>query len=133
LSPRFSIEFPEEVLLAIRVVDSSWVGALLDVGHVAAVAYDVLTAIQLLAPHLFYVHIEDIPGRKHYHQIPGQGTLNLRGIVDALRRVGYDGFLNVELYTYAHDPDRAAAESMAYLGPLLTRGDPSPVGSPERG
>jgi sugar phosphate isomerase/epimerase len=119
LEPSFLIEFPEELLTAVREAGSPWVGALLDVGHVVAVGSDILSAIRLLAPHLFYVHLEDLPGRKHYHTIPGRGTLNLRAIIETLRAVGYAGYLNVELYTYAHDPDGAARESMAYLAPLL--------------
>jgi len=51
----------------------------------------------------------------------GEGTVDLAGVVDALRGAGYDGWLTVELDTYDGDPGEAARRSRAYLEGLLAR------------
>jgi inosose dehydratase len=50
----------------------------------------------------------------------GQGSLDFRDILSAVREAGYDSWLIVELDTYAGDPLEAAKISKAYLDQLLT-------------
>ncbi|HWP41066.1 MAG TPA: TIM barrel protein, partial [Tepidisphaeraceae bacterium] len=76
-------------------------------------------AIELLADRIWNLHVEDIPGRKHYHLIPGQGTLDWMGFRDALQRIGYNRFLTVELYTHVADPQSAAVKSLQFLSRLI--------------
>src|SRR5437016_11663639 len=71
--------------------------------------------VRLLGDRIWNLHVEDIPGRKHYHMIPGEGTLDWKALRDALIGVGYDRFLTVELYTHTADPQRAAEESYRFL------------------
>jgi sugar phosphate isomerase/epimerase len=59
--------------------------------------------------------VEDIPGRKHYHLIPGEGTMDWTGLRDSLRKIEYDKFLTVELYTHTADPQTAAVKSHQFL------------------
>jgi sugar phosphate isomerase/epimerase len=65
------------------------------------------------------MHVEDIPGRKHYHLIPGEGTLPWVSVIDALREIDYQRFLTVELYTHTQDPQSAADKSFRFLQKLL--------------
>ena len=72
-------------------------------------------AIRLLKGRIWNLHVEDIPGRKHYHMIPGEGTMNWRGLRLALEGIGYGRTVTVELYTCSEDPDTAARKSLEFL------------------
>ena len=107
----------EEFLARFR---SPWIGVNFDVGHFFCVGEDITDAVTRLAPHIRHVHIEDIgEDRRHYHLIPGRGAIDFAGVFGALRGVGYDGWVTVELYTEAADPVGAARESLARLGAFL--------------
>ncbi len=107
----------EEFLSRVR---SPWLGVNLDVGHFFCVGENLRRAVQRLAPHIGHVHIEDIGAdRRHYHLIPGRGAMDFAEVFDALRGVGYDGWITVELYTEEADPVAAARESLEYLTPFL--------------
>ena len=66
-------------------------------------------------------HVEDIPGRKHYHTIPGApgGTLDWQSLRQALIDIKYDRFLTVELYTETADPHNAARKSFEFLSKVF--------------
>ena len=52
-------------------------GANLDIGHsVGDRRRRSPTRSRLLAGRIWNLHVEDLPGRKHYHMIPGEGTLD---------------------------------------------------------
>jgi sugar phosphate isomerase/epimerase len=94
-------------------------GANLDIGHCQVLGESIPAAIDLLADRLWNLHVEDIPGRKHYHLIPGQGTLDWPAVLAALRAIGYARYLTVELYTHTEEPRLAADQSFAFLNRLL--------------
>src|SRR5205823_2557860 len=90
-------------------------GANLDIGHSQVMGEDPDFAIELLKGWIWNMHVEDIPGRKHYHMIPGEGTMPWASIKKALEQTKYDRFLTVELYTHTADPQTAAEKSLAFL------------------
>ena len=45
----------------------------------------------------------------HHHLIPGEGAIDFKSTLKALERVGYTGWITVELYPYVDDPDLAAS------------------------
>ena len=61
------------------------------------------------------MHVEDLPGRKHYHMIPGEGTFDWATLRESLRAIRYDRYLTVELYTHTENPDEAARKSFEFL------------------
>jgi protein FrlC len=73
----------------------------------------------MLAGRTWNLHVEDIPGRKHYHLIPGEGTLDWAALRDALLETKYDRYLTVELYTHTADPQHAAEASFRFLSKLF--------------
>jgi len=68
---------------------------------------------------IWNMHVEDLPGRKHYHMIPGEGTLDWPSLRTALHEIQYDRFLTVELYTHTANPQLAAEKSFAFLSAMF--------------
>jgi len=50
---------------------------------------------------------------------PGQGALGFAGIVRALRRTGYDGYIAMEPFDYYPDGQACAARAAGYVRGLL--------------
>ena len=139
--PGLFIEYATELRELIDRLGSKMLGANLDLGHSVVIGEDLPATINLLsgvAPakpgtktpakpsaaargggRIWNCHIEDLPGRKHYHLIPGTGTMDWQALRTALQAVNYDRFLTVELYTFPDRPQEAAEQSIAYLRPIF--------------
>ncbi|PZE20017.1 sugar phosphate isomerase/epimerase family protein [Paenibacillus xerothermodurans] len=117
--PGLLVENGDELLEIIRAVGSTRLGANLDLGHAEVGREDIDALLRKLGPRIWNIHLEDIRDRKHYHLIPGEGTMNFAEIMDTLQDIGYERFITIELYTYAHNDVNAAKRSFAYLQPML--------------
>jgi protein FrlC len=113
--PGLFIEWATELRELIDRLGSKMLGANLDIGHSVVLGEDIPATLKLLKGRIWNCHIEDIPGRKHYHLIPGQGTMDWVALKQALQAIKYDRFLTVELYSHPDRPVEAARESIAYL------------------
>jgi len=113
--PGLFIEYAAELRDLIDQLQSARLGANLDIGHSYVLGEDVPTVLQILQGRIWNLHVEDLPGRKHYHMIPGRGDFDWMMLANALRQTGYNRAVTVELYTQAHDPGTAAVESFAFL------------------
>lgn len=105
-----------------RLIDemaSPWLKVNLDVGHAWLTEGPVPAAVPELGPHIAAVHVEDMAGKVHKHLVPGTGEMDLPGIRDALRAAGFNGWMTVDLFDIADDPDTAARASLAYMQQLL--------------
>ena len=60
----------------------------------------------------------DIQNRKHYHLIPGHGSIDFKTVFATIKKIGYEGYVTVELYPYKTNPVEAASESMKYLSSI---------------
>ncbi|HEY7087832.1 MAG TPA: sugar phosphate isomerase/epimerase family protein [Tepidisphaeraceae bacterium] len=94
-------------------------GANLDIGHSQVIGESIPEAIKLLSDRIWNLHVEDIPGRKHYHMIPGEGSLDWPALRAALEQIHYSRFATVELYTHTADPQAAAVKSFQFLSKVL--------------
>lgn len=103
----------------LREVDHPLLGANLDLGHAQVVGDDPAGAMRSLAGRVWNAHVEDIRGRVHYHLVPGEGEMDFEAIALAVAETGYDGFLTVELYTCADDPEGAGRRAVRFLRRLL--------------
>ncbi|MBL7140919.1 MAG: sugar phosphate isomerase/epimerase [Planctomycetes bacterium] len=114
--PDLLIERPEEFEELVAALQHERLGLNFDIGHFYCVGVDPAEAARRLAPHIRHVHLEDIAAsREHRHLVPGRGAVDLRGVLAALRDVGYDGWVTVELYPYEAQAREVAAEAFAYL------------------
>src|SRR3989440_11777931 len=98
--PGLFLEFVTELKEWIDRLNHPRFGANLDIGHSQVIGESIPEVVKMLAGRIWNLHIEDIPGRKHYHMIPGEGTLDWNSLRDVLTSIGYDRFATVELYTH---------------------------------
>jgi sugar phosphate isomerase/epimerase len=118
--PGLYLEYVAELREWIDRLGHPRLGANLDVGHSQVIGESIPEAVKLLNDRIWNLHVEDIPGRKHYHLIPGQGTLDWQGLKRALVEVGYQRFLTVELYTHWQNPQEAAEKSYQFLSRIFS-------------
>jgi 4-hydroxyphenylpyruvate dioxygenase len=126
----------------VRQVDHPAVGLALDAFSSLApgIPVDSLTAIR--REKLFHVQIADAPKlsmdplswSRHFRCMPGQGDLPLVEYVGALRRIGYDGVLSLEIFNdrfRAGSTAEVALDGMRSLDYLLEQVDRAVSGSRE--
>jgi sugar phosphate isomerase/epimerase len=75
----------------------------------------VADTIRLFAPEIRHVHANDSLG-----VAPGFGTLDFRPILEALRQVGYDGWVSLEPFHFRPDAESNVATSLRYLRAILS-------------
>jgi protein FrlC len=115
LEPGLFLEYALELRHWIDALGSPRFGANLDIGHSVVMGESVPEVIDLLKGSIWNLHIEDLPGRKHYHTIPGQGTFDWARLRRSLESIRYDRYLTVELYTETARPQEAAEQSWRFL------------------
>ena len=87
-----------------------------DIGHFFCVGEDPVDTIIKLKDHAKHYHLEDIPkNREHRHIMPGQGGIDIAGVLDAIEKTGYKGFITVELYPYLDEPGVVAKDARTYI------------------
>ncbi len=118
--PNLLIETSDEFLELVGTLPYDQVGLNFDVGHFYCVGEDPAEAVRKLAPWIKHVHIEDIAAtRQHKHLPPGQGAIDFQGVFRALRDIGYDGYVTVELYLHEATARQTAQDALHFLENLL--------------
>jgi sugar phosphate isomerase/epimerase len=115
LEPGLFLEYVAELTEWIGRLNHPRFGANLDIGHSVVIGEDVADAVHALAGRIWNMHVEDLPGRKHYHMIPGEGNFDWAKLRAALHDIHYDRFMTVELYTHTERPQEAAEKSFRFL------------------
>jgi sugar phosphate isomerase/epimerase len=113
--PGLYIERADELAALIDEVGHPLLGANLDLGHAHLAGDGISGAIKLLGPKIWNVHLEDLPGDKHYHLPPGEGDLPFAEAKRALKRINYTNPITWEIYTAVDDPDEAARKTIRFL------------------
>jgi len=107
--PDLLIETADQYLEFAQHFTSPYLGLNFDIGHSYCVSDDPAATIRRLGPLIRHVHLEDIAAtRVHHHLIPGEGVIDFASALTALKDVGYDGWVTIELYTCHENPDHAA-------------------------
>ncbi len=114
--PGLLIENSSQFSSLFAELDPEVFGLNCDIGHFFCVGEDPVRVIQQLQPAIHHFHLEDIAAsREHYHLMPGEGAIDLARVLQAISRIGYEGFVTVELYTYEEQPEDAARRAYRYL------------------
>ncbi|MFL5331398.1 MAG: sugar phosphate isomerase/epimerase family protein [Gemmataceae bacterium] len=107
--PGLLLENADQFEEFMRYFDSPRLGLNFDIGHFFCVGEDPAECVRRLRQHVRHIHLEDIAAnRVHAHLIPGEGAIDFSAVFDAIQEIRYDGWVTIELYPYAEDPDQAA-------------------------
>lgn len=87
----------EELLDLIATLGSPAVAVAFDSSHANVQKLDCGACIRQLGRHLVCTHLSDNNGLGDQHLTPGNGTVDWPGVVAALREIGYQGTLNLEI------------------------------------
>ena len=118
--PGMFIDTMERYAELIREVDSATLKLTLDVGHLHCLGEGpIAEQIDRWRDHIVNVHIEDMRRGVHEHLMFGEGEIEFPPLLDALRQIGYQGGLHVELSRHSHMAPEAAARSFEFLAGLL--------------
>jgi sugar phosphate isomerase/epimerase len=102
-----------------EAVDHPRLGLTLDVGHVHCLGDgEPADHVRAQRDWLVNVHIEDMRHGTHDHLRFGEGEMDFKAILRALREIDYAGPVNVELSRHSHDAVRVATESFEFLTSL---------------
>lgn len=113
------------LLRLIDHVGDTALGVNLDIGWHALQREDIPWSIHKLGSRLLNVHVRDLDGWGVRFAAPGLGVLHWPSILDALRKIGYDGALNLEHEGYGENSARAIRWTFEYLSELLQLPDGS--------
>ena len=116
------VESPEELDL---LMPHTRIGFCPDTAHLAAGGGDPADLIRRYPDRIRHVHLKDARLSPLEFLPLGAGEIDFAGVLEALRETGYDGWLIVELDSYAGDPRDAAAQSKTYLDRLLATTGPA--------
>lgn len=111
---------PESALEAVQGLDPR-VGLCIDVGHTARAGADPVASIRRAGARLLDLHIKDLRDtRKRGSDCPvGEGVLPIVEIFRELKRMNYQGAVNLEYEIEADDPYLGMAKSFAYMRGVL--------------
>jgi sugar phosphate isomerase/epimerase len=112
---------PLDVLKAVESMDPR-MGCCIDVGHCARAGTDVVEAIQAAGPRLFNMHMKDLTDLsvKESQVSVGQGRMPVREIFEALIKINYPGWVDLEYEVHSDDPMPGVTESFAYMRGVLS-------------
>jgi len=118
--PGLLIETADQFLEFMGHIKSPMVGCNFDIGHSYCVGDDPASTIPKLAKYIKHFHLEDIAStRVHHHLIPGDGAIDFKAAIEAIKAIGYKEWVTIELYPYVEDPDQAAKLARERIAPLL--------------
>ena len=109
------VETPEQLA---EVMSRSRIDFCPDTAHLAAGGGDPAALVREYADRIRYVHLKDFTPEPLDFLPLGDGVLDFPAIVGALREVGYDGWITIELDSYAGQPREAAERSRRFLQSL---------------
>lgn len=96
------------------------VGLNFDMGHFFCVGEDPAALIRRFGLRARHFHLEDIAAdRVHFHLPPGQGVMDYASIFAALREVGYDGWVTIELYPFQENAPETARRAFEHIRPYV--------------
>jgi len=112
---------PLEFRALIDRIDSEWVGAYFDVGNILPFGYPDQW-IWILGERIKRIHVKDV--RKGVAGVdailaPGEGDVDWPAVMQALRDVGYDGYLTVEVPPRKHLPQSFVSALSTLLDGIL--------------
>ncbi len=73
------------------------IGVIYDVAHLHAIKEYLDLGIMKMKDYIRLVHLSDNDGTQAYHYQPGKGNIDFKNIIGTLKRIGYDGYVVVDI------------------------------------
>jgi sugar phosphate isomerase/epimerase len=111
---------PQDVLPVIRDMDPR-VGVCLDVGHTARTGIDVIDAVEMCGERLLDMHMKDLKdlSDRESQSVVGEGAVPVARLFEALTRLNYGGYVNLEYEIDPFDPVPGMKRSFAFMRGVL--------------
>ncbi len=111
---------PFDVLKVVKDLDPR-IGCCIDIGHAARAGANLVEAIHAVGPRLYDMHVKDLTSfASKESQVPvGEGILPFREMFEALIKIKYQGFVDLEYEIHADDPMPGVIESFAFMRGVL--------------
>jgi len=114
--PGLLIENSSEFLEVYTRLDPAVFGLNFDIGHFFCAGEDLCALVLQLKDCASHFHLEDIDSsRRHHHLMPGDGAIDIPGVLETIKNTGFSGYVTVELYTYSQNAEEAARRAFGYL------------------
>jgi sugar phosphate isomerase/epimerase len=96
------------------------IGLCIDVGHSFRAGQDPAAAIRKYRERLYHIHLKDLTleNGKEVPCVVGQGNMDVKGIIAALKEVGYSDSVDFEYEKSGGDHVEGLRESIAFVRPL---------------
>lgn len=117
--------------LAFRLVsnfDPDWIGVIHDAGNMAQEGFEhYRLGLELLGPYLYHVHIKNAAWRNHHGVWKAEwspledGLVNWQELFQALRSVGYSGWLGLEDFSGFRTTEEALPFNITFLKNIIAR------------
>lgn len=105
---------PKEFREYLDLVDSPWIVACMDVGHVAITHHPYDEYVDCLGDKLQAIHLHDNDCNYDYHIAPCTGNIDMDFVSDQLKRIGYKGDITCEVVI--HDiPNEEFPEKLKFI------------------
>jgi len=104
----------DDALKIIRHMGLSNVKLLADTFHMNIEEANLAVSLKRAGPHLGFVHLAD-----SNRQAPGHGHLDIRGVLEALRELGYQGYLSFEVLPLP-TPRQGAEDAIRFVKGILS-------------
>ena len=113
---------PLDVLKAVNGMDPR-MGCCIDVGHCVRAGTDVVEAIHAAGPRLHNMHMKDLASftDKDSQVIVGEGKMPVHAIFDALAKVKYPGWVDLEYEIDGDNPMPGVTRSFTFLRSVQTK------------
>lgn len=115
--PGFVVGSTQELIRLFEEIPSPHLAANLDLGHVFICDPQPVESIHQLGEKIVHCHISGMPAGVHDHVMMSEGDMDLPVYLRALRDIGFDQGLALDLYKY--DYEAVATESVEYFKQLL--------------
>ena len=99
----------DQIGMVVDKIDSPYVKVYYDTGNLCNRGYDVPAELRQLGDRIGMIHAKDTD-----RQMLGGGKVDFDGVSDAIREIGYDGYIVLETPT-GDDPNTANAQNLAFI------------------
>jgi sugar phosphate isomerase/epimerase len=98
------------------------IGLCYDTGHAARAGDDIVEGVRKIGQRIYGVHLKDVNAEKR-DVVIGTGTLDIKGFLKALKRVGFNGALMVEYELEPANPVPGIRQSLEFVKKALAESE----------